>query len=189
MEKMGSINIFLNKYKGREDNFTYNFLALVDFLNDRKLCEFLSGTDLSEEPLRGLRAQYWGSCSKPDGAISLMTKQKKELSVFIENKLDSSPLYIVQIKKHILTCVREEEWRLLVITPRVEDKSILDEIGDSRILFLTWKAILVYLKDNFSSNRLATQFVEYVEKKKYDSIKVVKNKTKRVRKTAPPKSK
>ncbi len=150
-------NIFLNAYQQAENKLTYNFLAILELLNDRGLCEFLTGLALSEKPVTEIRTVYGGGESNPDGSFDLKKQNGDTVTVFFENKTKRRGLGVQQIESHLNWC--KEGDLLLVVTPRKSDIEIIRSIQNDKVKFYTWSEVATRLKS--LENEITEQFIEY----------------------------
>lgn len=151
-------NLFLNPYQQQENKLTYNFLSLINLLNDRELLEWLTNKNLNNMPIENIESVLGGGKSNPDGRLTLKDRENNIFRIYLENKTNRRGISKEQLLSHL-------EWlddndKLLVITPRLSDKNIIDEIGNKDIIFKTWSEISEYLKKNVH-NIIAEQFIEY----------------------------
>lgn len=151
-------NIFLNPYQQPENKLTYNFLSLVNLLNEREFLEWLTEGLLDNDPLENIETVFGGGKSNPDGCITLRNREKNITRTYIESKTNRRGISKEQLVLHL-------EWlntgdKLLVITPRISDKNIIREINNNDIIFKTWAEISEYLKKNIN-NVIVEQFIEY----------------------------
>ncbi len=167
---MATTNIFMNSYKQPENKLTYNFLCLLEHMDSSKeFFEYLldNMTVLVNSPVIGIETVFGGNVSNPDGMLLLKSKDGEEYSIYIENKTYRYELDEIQIRKHLLTYCKENNSLLLVITPRISDKKIIDSIGNKKIYFKTWSQIANKLSEiNNSLSHplfLISQFIEYGE--------------------------
>ena len=159
---MATTNIFMNPYEQPENKLTYNFLCLVEQMeNQQDFCEFLIDKkfELSELAVIEIQTVFSGYDSNPDGMISLRTNDDKECHLFFENKTHRMKLYIAQLKHHLETHCQNENAFLLVITPRRSDQKIVDSLNDNKVVFKTWAQVAEKLEHLPSF--MAKQFVEY----------------------------
>jgi hypothetical protein len=90
---MTTTNIFMNPYEQPENKLTYNFLCLIEHMENQKVfCEFLIDNkfELSELPVIKVKSQPSDQASsRPDGKISLRTSDDREclLLSFVSLKL------------------------------------------------------------------------------------------------------
>jgi len=151
-------NIFLNSYQQPENKLTYNFLSLIELLNNKNLCEFLTGLSLSNNPVKNVRTVYGGGETNPDGSFDLTTSAGKMVTIYFENKTKRRGLSPEQIISHLNYCKSDEI--LLVVTTRKSDIEIIKNIDSSKIKFLTWTEIATFIKTGIESE-VAQQFVHY----------------------------
>ena len=152
-------NLFLNSYKKKEDELTYAFFSMVEAINSKEIYEYLSQKKLINNPMANLKLLPIGKSTNPDGEIILIDENNKEFKLLFENKTKIRNLDKEQLKGHLTLC--KEDDKLLVITPRKSDKSIIDSIKDKRIVFYTWSEIADKLNKDYYENILAKQFIEY----------------------------
>jgi voltage-gated potassium channel len=164
---METMNIFMNFYKQPENKLTYNFLCLIKHMENQKdFCEFLIDNEfkLSESAVIEVKPQFSDQAgSIPDGKILLRTNDDRECHLFFENKTHRMKLDKAQLERHLETHCQNENALLLVITPRDNDKGIVDSLNeqyDNKILFKTWHQVADKLEHLPSF--LAKQFVEYL---------------------------
>lgn len=150
-------NIFLNSYSQPENKLTYNFLTIVDLLNDTAFCNFLTGRSLVEKPVTGINLVYGGRKSNPDGSFMLKQTDGKTITVYFENQTYRRGLTIDQLLGHLDYC-RDDDI-LLVITPRHEDIDEVKKINNPKVKFKTWGDVAGYL--NKHESPIARHFVEY----------------------------
>lgn len=161
----------MNSYQQLENKLTYNFLCLIEHMEMQKeFCEFLLDNKLSlmDNPITEIQPQPFGGLSNPDGMIRLRNQDKKEYDVYLENKTSRAALDESQLRNHLSTSCKEENSFLLVITPRISDRKIIDKIGSSKTIFKTWSEIANRLKDinkNLpTASFIVSQFIEYGKK-------------------------
>jgi hypothetical protein len=152
------LNLFLNPYQQPENKLTYNFLSLINIINERKFFEWLTEGFLDNEPLENIETVFGGGKSNPDGCITLRNREKNSIKIYIESKTNRRGVAKEQLVLHL-------EWlnsgdKLLVITPRLSDKNIIKEINNDDIIFKTWSEISEYLKNNVK-DIVVEQFIEY----------------------------
>jgi hypothetical protein len=152
-------NLFLNSYKKKEDELTYAFLSMTEILNSKEFYEFLSQKSLINNSLKSIRLLPVGNGTNPDGELILIDANNDEFKLLFENKTKIRKLDKNQLEGHLTLCKTYD--KLLVITPRKSDKSIIDEIKNNKIVFFTWSEIASKLNKDFSENIIAKQFVEY----------------------------
>lgn len=150
-------NIFLNAYKQAENKLTYNFLAIIELLNNQEFCEFLSGMTLSEKPVQNVRTVYGGNQSNPDGSFMLKKSNGDLATIFFENKTKRRGLSIPQLVSHLKLCKAEDI--LLVITPRKSDIDHIRALNSPQIKFYTWAEVATFLKK--LNDTIANQFIDY----------------------------
>jgi hypothetical protein len=150
-------NIFLNSYQQAENKLTYNFLAIMEMLNNRELCEFLTGLSLAERPILNVKIVYGGGESNPDGSFDLKKQNGDVVTVFFENKTKRRGLTTQQVVLHLKWCKPND--LLLVVTPRKSDIEIIRGLGNDSIKFFTWTEIANRLKA--LEHEIANQFIEY----------------------------
>jgi hypothetical protein len=150
-------NIFLNAYQQAENKLTYNFLAILELLNDKGLCEFLTGLALSEKPVAEIKTVYGGGESNPDGSFNLKKQNGDIITVFFENKTKRRGLSVQQIVSHLNWCKGDD--LLLVVTPRNSDIDIIRSLQNDKVKFFTWSEVAVRLKS--LESEIANQFIEY----------------------------
>jgi len=165
---MSRKNIFMNTYQQPENKLTYNFLCLLEHMEEcKEFCEFLldSKLSLADNPITEIETVFSGGETNPDGMIRLQSQNKSVYSVYIENKTFRAALNESQLRNHIKIFCKDENSLLLVITPRITDKKIIDSINSNRILFKTWSEIVAKLKnlnmDLTIPSFIITQFIEY----------------------------
>lgn len=152
-------NIFLNAYQQPENKLTYNFLSVLEYLNDKKIVKFLTGLDADNpRPIKNIQTVYGGGETNPDGSFDIEVKGKK-FTILYENKTNRRGLEPEQLIGHLK--YRTDDALLLVTTPRLTDKEIVDDIGDKRILFKTWSEFANFLKDNYKDDFIITNFIDY----------------------------
>lgn len=156
-----STNIFLNGYKKREDELTYAFFSMIEFINEKSIFEFLSKEELNYSPLHGIKLLPVGNTTNPDGKLTLENKNGEKFNLFFENKTKIRGLCKEQLLGHLDLC--ENNDKLLVITPRKSDKSLIEEIKSNRIIFYTWQEFATFLKNNFPKEKIVQQFINYGE--------------------------
>jgi hypothetical protein len=154
-----ALNLFLNSYKKKEDELTYAFFSMVETINSKELYEYLSQKTLIKNPLKNLKLLPVGNNTNPDGELLLTDENSKDFKLLFENKTKIRNLDREQLLGHLTLCKTDD--KLLVITPRKSDKSIIDKIKDKRIIFYTWSEISDKLNKEYSENILAKQFIEY----------------------------
>lgn len=98
--------------------------------------------------------------SRPDALI-----QTDKCNIFIESKIDS-PLKEDQIYRH-LESISEDY--LICITPRDEDRNIIQQIKKSNLRFVSWKEVYLCFKEQLEKTKdektkfIIQQFLEYLE--------------------------
>ena len=154
-------NLFLNSYKKKEDELTYAFFSMLETVNSKKIYEYLSKKKLINNPLKNIKLLPVGNNTNPDGELLLIDEDNKEFKLLFENKTKIRQLNKEQIIGHLELCNKND--KLLVITPRKHDKSIIDEIKDknNRIIFYTWSEIASELNKNFPDDKIVQQFIEF----------------------------
>ncbi len=172
---MFSTNVFQNSYSSEEDKLTYNFLCMIELMEENaqiKLLEFLlksstSPITLAIPPIVYIKPVFFwsGKGSNPDGCLQLRKSDGSEFSVFIEVKTYRRRLDGNQLKSHVMGHCTTANSLLLVITPRPGDSSIVTSLKDPKLLFITWQDIADFLSENLSSfgqsGLIAEQFVSY----------------------------
>ena len=158
----------MNPYKQPENKLTYNLLCVIKHMEQPKaFCEFLldNKNSLSESPIMELETQVYRNetKTKPDGMMKLQSPDKKEYSVYLENKTFRSPLTESQLRNHISEFCKDENSFLLVTTPRISDKKIIDKIKSDKIIFKTWSQVAEKLEDinREEPSFIISQFIEY----------------------------
>jgi hypothetical protein len=149
----------LGNYQQPENKLTYNFLALVDFINDKKFMEWLTEYSLIDFPINDIDTVLGGKSGNPDGRIELKTSNGSIVSVYIESKTYRRLVDIDQLFRH-LDRLNEND-KLLVITPRLSDRKIIKEINNNKIIFKSWNEIASELKKRNES--ISNQFIQYGE--------------------------
>lgn len=150
-------NIFLNAYQQAENKLTYNFLAILELLNNKGLCEFLTGLSLTDNPIGEIRTVYGGGESNPDGSFDIKKQNGDTVTVFFENKTKRRGLTVQQIELHLKWC--KEDDLLMVVTPRKSDIDIIKSLKNDKVRFFTWSEVASQLKS--LENEIADQFIEY----------------------------
>lgn len=153
------LNLFLNSYQQAENKLTYNFLAILEILNDREVCEFLTNENLKEKPISNIKTVYGGGESNPDGSFDLTKSNGDIMTVYFENKTNRRGISIEQLNGHLSLCAEND--LLLVITPRKSDIDIIKKMNVQKIRFFTWAEFASKLRK--LNNDLANQFIEYGE--------------------------
>jgi hypothetical protein len=151
-------NLFLNPYRQPENKLTYNFLSLIDLLNNREFLEWLTGEHLSDDPVENIETVFGGGKSNPDGCITLKTREDKSVKIYLENKTNRRGISKEQLLSHLDWL--DEQDKLLVITPRLSDRNTVKEMNNKSMLFKAWPEIAEYLK-NHVENIVVDQFIEY----------------------------
>ena len=152
-------NIFLNSYQQPENKLTYNFLSVLEYLNDKKIVNFLTGLHADKEkPIENIQTLYGGGKTNPDGSFDVIANGEK-FTILYENKTNRRGLESEQLIWHLKG--RDKNVLLLVTTPRVTDRKIVDEINDKRIIFRTWNEFATFLTQNYKNDFLISNFVEY----------------------------
>lgn len=172
---MFSTNVFQNTYSSEEDKLTYNFLCMIELMDKNVqiiLLEFLlksstSPIKLAIPPIVYIKPVFFwsGKGSNPDGCLQLRKSDGLELSVFIEVKTYRRGLDENQLRSHLTGHCTTDDSLLLVITPRPSDASIVKNLKNPKLVFITWQDIADFLSDNLSSfgqsALIAKQFVSY----------------------------
>ncbi len=156
------MNIFLNAYQQPENKLTYNFLAVLEYLNDKTLLQFLMDSPTKDSPVSDIRTVYGGGETNPDGSFRVKLETDKTIKVLYENKTNRRGLSPEQIVGHLKQC--EENDKVLITSPRKSDIEVIRELNDKRVVFKTWQEISLFLKTNYPQNIIAMQFVEYGKK-------------------------
>lgn len=152
-------NIFLNSYQQPENKLTYNFLSVLEYLNDKKIVNFLTGLNADKEkPIENIQTVYGGGETNPDGSFDVIVNGKK-ITILYENKTNRRGLESEQLIGHLNG--RDKDVLLLVTTPRITDRKIVDEINDKRIIFKTWSEFATFLTENYKNDFIISNFVEY----------------------------
>lgn len=152
-------NIFLNSYQQPENKLTYNFLSILEYLNDKETVEFLTGLKADKEkPVENIQTVYGGGETNPDGSFDVIANGKK-ITILYENKTNRRKLDPQQLIGHLKE--RDKDVLLLVTTPRVTDRKIVEEINDKRIIFKTWGEFATFLTRNYKNDFIISNFVEY----------------------------
>jgi len=159
---MATTNIFRNSYEQPENKLTYNFLCLIEHMENQKaFCEFLIDNKfkLSESADVEIELQPYKAGSIPDGKISF---DNGKYLLFFENKTHRMKLDIEQLERHLEKHCQNENAFLLVITSRGSDKGSIDSLNkqyDNKVVFKTWAQVADKLEHLPSF--MAKQFVEY----------------------------
>lgn len=152
-------NIFLNSYQQAENKLTYNFLTIIELLNDKDLFDFLANIQTAQNPLISLNTVYGGKETNPDGSFEVKLQSNKQVTIFYENKTKRRGLEKKQLIGHLNLCGENDI--LLVTSPRKSDIDIVKQIADNRIVFKTWQEISLFFKKRYTDNVIIQQFVEY----------------------------
>jgi len=152
----------MNTYEQPENKLTYNFLWLVQYLNNTAFLEFLSGTNnISEsDPIINIETVYGGGESNPDGSIKILLNNGEVFTLFIESKTFRRGLDLDQINRHIKNYITNNDI-LLVITPRESDKKEINNLNEKSIILLTWQNISNFIIEKFCDDTIVNEFVEY----------------------------
>ena len=98
--------------------------------------------------------------SRPDALIQI-----DKCNIFIESKIDS-PLKEDQIYRHLESISKDY---LICITPRDEDRNIIQQIKKSNLRFVSWKEVYLCFKEQLEKTKdektkfIIQQFLEYIE--------------------------
>ncbi len=166
---MSQLNVFMSNYQPTEDKLTYNFLCLIEHMpNNKEFIEFITDGKFSllqQKPVR-LKGVHHRYKSNPDGRFSFSTHDGKNIDIYFENKTFRLGLTKEQILGHIREHCQDNNSFLLVVTPRLTDKSIIEDcIKDvgAKLFFKTWNQILEKLHEIEKSNPsfVVSQFIEY----------------------------
>jgi hypothetical protein len=159
---MNKLNIFMNDFKQPENILTYNFLWIVQYINDVKFLKFISGglSISCDEPIVNIETVFGGGESNPDGAITVKLINNEFITIYIESKTYRRGIDIDQLNRHIINHLNENDL-LLVITPREIDKDIIKNIKSNVLVFHTWQEIAQYLEENHSDDPIVNEFIEY----------------------------
>ena len=159
---MNYLNIFMNTYEQPENKLTYNFLWLVQYLNNTDFLKFLSGRqDISAiEPIKSIETVFGGGESNPDGAITIELNNADTVTMFIESKTVRLGLGIDQLNRHIKGYLKNNDL-LLVITPRESDRNIINEMNNKSIIFFSWQDISKYINEKYGEDIIVKEFIEY----------------------------
>jgi len=151
-------NLFMNPYQQPENKLTYNFLSMVELTNDKDFLVFLTNQELEENPIVSIETVFGGGKSNPDGCITLINRNKNENKIYLEIKTNRRGISKEQLLLHLE--LLSDNDKLLVITPRLSDRAIINEINNNKIIFISWIEISEYLKNNID-NYIVRQFIEY----------------------------
>jgi len=162
VEYLQNINVFMNSYSQPENRLTFNFLWLVQYLNDAKFIKFLSKIDniSNLEPINNIKTVFGGGESNPDGALTIRLDNGDLFTIYIESKTYRREIDINQLKRHLRCHVKSNDV-LLVITPRDSDREIIKNMNKSSIVFITWQDISSYLEENNNDDILVENFIEF----------------------------
>ena len=149
----------MGNYQQPKNKLTYNFLALLDYINDYKFMEWLTGYSLADNPIKDISTVLGGKSGNPDGQIKLKLKEGSIVSVYIEVKTYRRLVDVDQLFRHLERLNKNDI--LLVITPRLSDKKLINELNNERIIFKSWNEISVELKKR--NDLISKQFVHYGE--------------------------
>lgn len=167
---MGTTNIFMNPYKQPENRLTYNFLCLLEHMDGfKQFMEYLLEDTLALDaaPPSEIETVFSGHRSNPDGKICVSTRGAGTYAVYIENKTFRYELDEQQLRNHLREFCQDDNSLLLVTTPRIGDKAVVDKLGNRKVFFKTWSQIankLEAINGSFANPCfLISQFIEYGE--------------------------
>jgi hypothetical protein len=168
------LNIFMNTYQQPENKLTYSFLVLIEYLNDQKFIEWLVGVKVSNAPIINVSTLSGGGAGNPDGCFEINLDDNKSINVFLEIKTRRRSIDIDQLKRHIGRDDFKKCDKLLVITPRLSDRKIIENIGNEQIIFKAWNEISTFLSG--LKNSLADQFINYgIESGEFEGLGELSN--------------
>lgn len=150
-------NIFLNTYQQAENQLTYNFLSVLELLNSKAFCEFLTACPLDDKPVHNIQTVYGGGESNPDGSFDLKKQNGEAFTVYFENKTHRRDMSVIQLNLHLLWLKGDD--RLLVVTPRKSDIDLIRQMNNKKIIFFTWQEIAAELKKE--NDPVCEQFIDY----------------------------
>ena len=156
------MNIFLNAYQQPENKLTYNFLSLLNLINDKNIAVFLLDKNVGDKPITDIKTVHGGGETNPDGSFRVKLADGQNIKVVYENKTNRRVLSEQQLIGHLKQCDPCDI--LLVTSPRKSDLEIIRNINDKRIILKTWQEISLFIKSNYANNDIAMQFVEYGKK-------------------------
>ncbi|AFZ60369.1 hypothetical protein H6G54_14600 [Anabaena cylindrica FACHB-243] len=159
----------MNAYQQPENKLTYNFLCLIKHMpNNKEFIEFLTDGKFSllqQKPVC-VKGVFVGYESNPDGKFSFSTHDDQNINIYFENKTFRLGLTKEQILRHNEKFCRDNNSFLLVVTPKITDKSIIEDCikdAGSKFFFKTWNEIAQQLHKIEESNPsfVVSQFLEY----------------------------
>ena len=178
---MNYTNIFLNSYQQPENKLTYNFLCLIEYMEEQKeFCEFLLDYkfDLIEQPVSYLKCVFSGYDSNPDGLIELYEKNGNKIKLFLENKTFRRGLDKEQLENHLNVHCENETELLLAITTNKSEQSIIKQIDTPKLFFKTWSEITNKLTEIAKRNNsfICSQFINYGKNsQEFNNMEINKN--------------
>jgi len=157
----GSTDKQQQRDKQIEDNTTKALINTLEYSSDSLLGYLLAeiGIPCTTKSKPQFDLQTAEEFSRPDALINL-----GKTNIFIECKV-AAPINKKQIKNHLRSIGKAH---LVCITPREDDRKILDSIRDSRIRFITWQKIYetfcqYLLQYEYNENLIVQQFNKYLE--------------------------
>jgi hypothetical protein len=152
----------MNTYEQPENKLTYNFLWLIQYLNNVDFLSFITGRrDISHgEPIKNIETVFGGGESNPDGAITIELENGNIITIYIESKTVRRGIDLDQLNRHIKNYLKNEDL-LLVITPRESDRVIINSVSSKSIIFCTWQDISRYIEKKHGHDIIVKEFIEY----------------------------
>jgi hypothetical protein len=164
----------MNSYQQPENKLTYSFLALIEYLNDQKFIEWLVGVKVSKMPIIDVSTVFGGGAGNPDGCFEINLEDSNSINVFLETKTWRRAIDIDQLERHIGRNDFKKCDKLLVITPRLSDRKIIEGIGNGQIIFKAWNEISTFLSK--LKNSVAEQFINYgIESGEFEGLGELSN--------------
>lgn len=149
--------------KQLEDNTTKALINTLESSEKRLLMSLLKKAEIDIKHLDRVAydLQVDEESSRPDALIQIDNKY----DILIESKVDS-PLEEYQICKHLESL---SNGYLICITPREEDKSVVQRIKKDNLRFISWKEVYLCFKEQLEKTKdekskfIIQEFLEYLE--------------------------
>jgi len=148
--------------KQTEDNTTKALINTLENGEKGLLIHFFKKAriDIKDYDKVAYDLQVEEESSRPDALIQI-----DKCNIFIESKIDS-PLKEDQIYRHLESISKDY---LICITPREEDRNIIQQIKKSNLRFVSWKEVYLCFKEQLEKTKdektkfIIQQFLEYLE--------------------------